>query len=94
MKKKVHAPWQFNLPSIEEARAIKAIAVGEATAEQQKKGLAWIIHRACGLSLDTFVQGEPDTSAYRQGRRAVAVLIQQVLLLKPEDLRKQGETDV
>lgn len=92
--RKVSAPWQFVNPSIDEARALKATAVGEATSEQQKKALAWIIHRACGLSLDTFVPGEADTSAYRQGRRAVAVLIQQVLLMKPEDLRKQGETDV
>lgn len=94
MTQKILAPWKFVEPTLEEARALKAVAVGEANSEQQKKALSWIIHRACGATLDTFAPGEPDVSAYRQGRRAVAVLITQVLLLKPEELRKHGETDV
>lgn len=93
MKSTIRRPWQFVEPTLDEARALKAVAVGEATPEQQKKALGWIIHRACGASLDTFSPGEPDVSAYRQGRRAVGVLITQVLLMKPEDLRKHGETD-
>jgi hypothetical protein len=93
MKQTIKRPWQFAEPTLDEARALKAIALGEATAEQQKKALSWIIHRACGSSLDTFAPGEPDVSAYRQGRRAVGVLITQVLLMKPDELRKHGETD-
>lgn len=81
-------------PSLDEARALKALAVGEATPEQQKKALAWIIHRAAGASLDTFEPGKPDVSAYRQGRRAVGVLIAQVLMQPSEDKRKPGENDV
>ena len=91
---KVQDPWQFVNPTLSEARALKAIAVGEATPEQQKMGLSWIIHRACGYSLSTFAPGQPDVSGNREGRRDVAVLITQVLLMKPEDLRKPGETDV
>lgn len=94
MTQTVVAPWQFVEPTLDEARALKAVAVGEATSEQQKKALSWIIHRACGATLDTFAPGQPDVAAYRQGRRAVAVLITQVLLLKPDELRKHGETDV
>lgn len=94
MTQTVVAPWQFVEPTLSEARALKAVAVGEATPEQQKMALSWIIHRACGYSLDTFSPGQPDVAGYRQGRRAVAVLITQVLLTKPEDLRKHGETDV
>lgn len=94
MTQTVKAPWQFVEPTLDEARALRAVAVGEATSEQQKKALSWIIHRACGASLDTFAPGQPDVAAYRQGRRGVAVLITQVLLTKPEDLRKHGETDV
>lgn len=93
MKATVRRPWQFVEPTLDEARAVKALAVGEATPEQQKKALWWIMHRASGVSLDTFAPGEPDVSSYRQGRRAVGVLITQVLLMKPEDLRKHGETD-
>jgi hypothetical protein len=91
--RKVSRPWQFVEPSLDEARALQALAVGEASPEQQKKALAWIIHRACGASLDTFEPGQPDVSSYRQGRRAVGVLITQVLITKPENLRRQGETD-
>lgn len=98
MTKRVRAtfqdPWLFSAPSIEEARAVQAIAVGEATSEQQKVGLGWIRRRACGAGLDTFAPGQPDLSHYRQGRQSVSVLITQVLFTKPEHWRQQGETDV
>jgi hypothetical protein len=94
MTRTVVAPWEFVEPTLEEARALKAVAVGEATSEQQKRALSWIIHRACGYSLDPFAPGQPDVMANRVGRRGVAVLITQVLLTKSDDLRKHGETDV
>lgn len=91
---RIQDPWSFWMPSIEEARAVKAVAVGEATSEQQKVAVSWILQRACGLSLDTFVPGQSDTSAVRQGRRQAGLLIQQVLFTKADHWRKQGDTDV
>lgn len=85
-------PWQHNEPTLDEARALKAYALGEATPEQQKLSLRWIVQRECGLGLDTFVTGKPDLSAYLAGKRSVGVKIQQVLLTKIDHYRN-GETD-
>lgn len=61
-------------PDIEvsEAAAIKAINLGTATSEQQKRGLDWIMKAACMIGGEPFCPGEPDSSAFKMGKQSVA----------------------
>lgn len=70
-----------------------ALVAGSATSEQQKVALRWILHKACGVSFDTFVEGFPDTTLIHQGRRQAGLMISNVLTTPPENYRKKGEQD-
>lgn len=85
--------WDAVGPSIKEVRAIQALSVGEATAEQQKTAMKWILHRACGISLDPFDPHNPRVEANRIGRRTAGNLIAKVLTMQVEQARKNGEVD-
>jgi len=89
---KIIDPWneRFLEPLRDEAAALKAIAVGEASPEQQKKGLHWIIHRCSGANLDTFAPGHPDVSVYRQGRASVGLDMMQILLRKLDTFKSKN----
>lgn len=57
---------------VSEAAAIKAINSGTATPEQQKRGLDWILKGACMIGGEPFRPGEPDGTAYNNGKQSVA----------------------
>lgn len=58
--------------AISDASAIKAINSGTATPEQQQRGLDWIIKAACMIGGEPFCPGEPDSTAYKNGKQSVA----------------------
>lgn len=80
-------------PTLGEARALQALVKGEADPDQQRRALTWIIHKACGVSFDTFSPGHPDVTLVNQGRRQAGLLISEVLMTEAEKYRKQGEID-
>ncbi len=54
-----------------DAAAMKALARGDASADQQKRALDWIIRCAAMTYDESFVPGHPDVAAYRAGRISV-----------------------
>ena len=69
--------------------AAKAMLDGEATPEQQKRFMQWLVNSACGYNE---VAWEPDsdrTTSFEAGRRFVAVQI-----IKLTKLNLKGEDDV
>lgn len=56
---------------VSDAWAIKAIHAGTATPDQQKRGLEWIMKKACMIGGEPFCPGEPDSTARQNGRQAV-----------------------
>ena len=57
---------------IAEAAAVKAIYLGTATPDQQKRGMEWILKRACMVGDEPFCPGEPDSTGYKNGKQSVA----------------------
>lgn len=68
-------------------RAIKALAAGTATPEQQMKALGWIFY-ATGYRNSTFRPGDPRISDFLQGARHIGVQIYSLL-----ELPIQGSAD-
>lgn len=85
-KKRVVVPspphWSRFEP--DDAYAVKALAAGTANEAQQKRAFNWIL-KASKLRDDTFVSGQPDTSAYLAGMRAVGLQIVAALDWKPKE---------
>lgn len=77
---KLYEPAKF---SEEAAAAIRAVAKGNASPGQQRDALLWIMDEACGTWGDGFVPGQPDVTAYMNGRRSVALQITAVLRSRP-----------
>ncbi len=81
----------------EDVHALKALSRGDASAEQQRRALNWIISRASMGYEDTFVP-DPYESAFNQGRRSVALQtvklinlpVEAVNLLREQHGRRTG----
>lgn len=51
--------------------SIQALSRGEATPEQQKRALDWIINKAAMTYDEPFVPGQSDVTSYLSGRMSV-----------------------
>jgi len=76
-------------PSKQETLAIKALSEGEATPEQQKNALKWIIEVACLTYDEPFVPGHSDVTHHRMGRRTAGLAIVREINIKTINL--EGE---
>lgn len=77
-----------------EGFAIKAMARGEATAEQQKTAWDFILRRACRIDELSFVvdaHGGERASAFVEGRRAVGIALRTIAELPSDKLREKDE---
>ncbi|QND67646.1 hypothetical protein HB777_29390 [Mesorhizobium loti] len=78
-----------------DVEAVKAVAAGNASEGQQKRAMAWIVHKAAMTHDEPFVPGQPDVTARLTGRMSVGRQILKLvntpihLLTKPK-----GTTDV
>ena len=78
-----------------DVEAVKAVAAGNASEGQQKRAIAWIVHKAAMTYDEVFVPGQPDVGHHLTGRRNVGNQILKLvntpihLLTKPK-----GTTDV
>lgn len=64
--------------TIADVHAVKALARGEATADQQKRALDWIVHAAAGayeLSFRSDGDGGERETAFAEGRRFVGMQV-------------------
>lgn len=71
------------------AKALKAIAAGNASPGQQKDGLNWICEKAGGFFQDGFIPGQPDAAQYLAGRRSVTLQIRHILQIPLTSLKKE-----
>ncbi len=68
--------------------AARAMAMGTATPEQQKLFIDWLGDEACGLSGMVLIPGAPDLSAFRDGRRFLAIKLKTFLSLTGTQLEE------
>ena len=83
MSVKTLKPQDIVLPIFKkpEAYAIQALDRGDATAEQQKLALNWIVKKACGWDDVSDDMGNERLSAVFEGRRLAAKYILNILFL-------------
>ena len=76
MSTKVKVPPHFRCDwDIPTASAIQAIIRGEATFEQQRSAMNWIINQACGTYNTSFSELGDSATAFAEGRRFVGTNI-------------------
>ena len=90
---KADVVWRPANVTLQVARAIKAVNAGEASAQQQKLAMHWIIHFASGIAGEVFVPQMPDAVTYLVGRRSVGIQIVDIIVEKSEVFRGEGEED-
>ena len=79
MKKPEYRPWLPERLDIDVMYALQALEKGEATPEQQKKALKWIMFDLARMEdMDYFPDNERDT-AFAAGKRHVALRIRTIL---------------
>ena len=83
----------YSVPTLAEARALHALAKGEATKELQILALRWIMAGACRAGQEILSPGQSDVTAYLAGRLSVSLQISWVLGRPPETFRTKGEQD-
>lgn len=84
-----------DLPSLTPyiARSVRALAIGKAGEEQQKKLLNWLIKDVAGIGNLSMVLGEPDTTAFLEGRRFVGLVLVNALEVKPDRLTEKANDE-
>ena len=75
-------PWE-----LADASAMQALVKGEATADQQKRALNWIIYSACG-TYDLDYRPDPREHALVSGKRVVGLEIVKLIKVNTGALRK------
>lgn len=68
----------------QDVRAIQALAKGDASADEQRRALDWIITQAAATYDEPFRPGSADVVNYMLGRRSVGLAIVKLMKLKPE----------
>ena len=88
-----HAPWRAAPYELADATAIKALFAGTANADQQKRGMTWIVRTVSGYHDEAFrpggIEGERET-IYALGKQFVG---RQVVKLVNADLTNLRRSD-
>jgi hypothetical protein len=84
-------PWHPAGWDIADAAALQALSRGEATPDQQRRALTWIITSAAMTYDETFVAGQADVSDYLAGRRSVGNQVVKLLHINTAVLRRTIE---
>jgi len=82
----LYCPWE-----VADAGALQALARGDASAEQQRRALDWVVRVAAGTYNATFHPGQPDASAFAEGRRFVGLEVVKLLNLNLSAFRKDDQ---
>lgn len=72
-----------------DAAAIQALQRGDATEDQQKRALKWIIEKAAGLYEEHFIQDNERMTAYGLGRAGVGRQIVTLLNFSHMEMHKR-----
>lgn len=79
--KKLFEPWAPPEATVSEVAAIKALAVGNASPDQQRRALDFIIERVAGTYEEVYCPGDGGNrdTAYALGKRRVGTYIVSLL---------------
>jgi len=77
-------PWHPADWDVADAGAIQALTRGEASPEQQRRALDWIVNRAAMTYDEPFIPGKADVSDYLAGRMSVG---RQIVKLTKVDIQ-------
>lgn len=94
MSKPRDPAWKPALYEPREVEGIKALAKGEASPEQQRLALDWIINTAAGtyeLSFRSDKEGGDRETAFAEGRRFVGMQLVKMVNMAPALLAKMRE---
>lgn len=88
----MNEPLPYEPPKwdLADASAIQCLERGEATPEQQRRALAWIMNNACG-TYDLEYRSDARAHAFVSGRRFVGLELVKMLKINVAKLREQGE---
>lgn len=79
-----------------DANAAQAMERGDATAEQQRRFMAWLLHSAAGLNEVSYrpggLEGDRDT-AFAEGRRFVALQVRKLLLVNLAKIQERENAE-
>jgi hypothetical protein len=79
------APWD---PA--DASALQALQRGDASPDQQKRALDWVVKTAAQTYNTSFFPGMADATAFAEGRRFVGTMIVELLLVNPSAFTKES----
>lgn len=88
-RKKANPPWAPAGYEVADVAAIQSLDRGEASPDQQKRALKWIVERACQIGEDAFVPGHPEVTQYIVGRQSPGKQIVKLMKLNLSQLRSQ-----
>ena len=91
MSKAPPEPWLPAAFGLADATAIRALSTGTATADQQRRALAWIINDGAATYQPSYRPNDRDT-AFAEGRRAVGLRLVTIINLPGDILAKMTET--
>jgi hypothetical protein len=94
MATKSKGPWSPVPYEAIDAAAIQALLIGEATAEQQKHAIKWIVEAACGTYDQSFYPGADEgrrNTDFAEGRRFVGNTIVKMTRVNVSSLRRKEE---
>lgn len=83
-------PWHPAVYEIADAGAIQALYRGDATPEQQKRALKWLIEGAAATYEASFDPVNDRVTSYMEGKRSVGNQIVKLCKLNLNELRKDG----
>lgn len=89
--KKLAPHWCRCEVSYQEAMAIKAMAANNASPDQQKLFMEWIVSRAANVLSIAFDPDNDRASAFESGRRYVGLKINEVVGTPADFYRLKGE---
>lgn len=77
---------------IADVAAIQAVYRGEASPEQQKRAMDWIVKSAAQIGGQSFRAGDSHATAFAEGRRFVGAQTLGLLGLRLDDLKRKKAT--
>ncbi len=82
------APWKPVEYGLREAAAIQALYKGEATPEQQKQALDWIIQEVCRRDDQSYRSNSQRDTDFAEGKRFVGNTLVKLIKINTANLRK------
>ena len=76
---------EYDLPTVS---AVQALTRGEATPEQQKQAITWIVNQACATYGQSFQETGDRETNFAEGRRFVGLQLVKITHLSLNALRK------